>query len=788
MIGEAAKMNIKNRPVNTNIFLPIVLVIVLLLVVFVVSVRQFHYKNIHKKHVTSIRETSRLFEMEIDDDANLMNGILDFLKLDKTLQSIWLAKDRQTLLDYVSPIFEDIKSNYRVTHFYFHGLEHLCFLRVHNPSRHGDRINRHTMAGAVREDKPFYGIELGPLGTFTLRVVHPWYIEGRLSGYIELGQEIAHITRELHSVLGCHYIFVIQKSFLDRAKWEEGLRMIGKIGEWDKFAGFVVVDSTMEEIPSGIDIEIQRHFTDHDKYNFDISSEQRYLGGFVPLHDVGGTEVGDIVVLNDISNAVSSGRMLLTFLIVMSIVIGALLCGFFYLYIGRVERKLTDTYASQRREIVRRKQSEERLNASNQRIRATAQQLEASNQRLKSEIIERQKVEEKLKQAKIAAEAASESKGEFLANMSHEIRTPMNAIIGFGDILGDEGLTGQQEEYVNIIRESGTQLLKVIDDILDFSKIEAGKLDIEKIECSIRRLFALVESIMRPLATEKGLKFEVREIGCLPDNILTDSKRLQQCLVNIIGNAIKFTETGHVYVNVSLEDKDEKQFICFDVEDTGIGVPFQKQKKIFESFSQADGSTSRKYGGAGLGLAITRQLAELLGGELALISEEGKGSTFSLIIPVGIDATKKSLEERYNTTGHANLDNGKSRRPEFAGQVLVAEDVRTSQILAKSLLNKMGLEITIAEDGSEAVNKALAQEFSLILMDIQMPNMNGYEATKELRRRGITTPIIAVTAHALKGEEQKCVEAGCDDYLPKPLDRHRLQEKLRRYLQSKVEA
>jgi PAS domain S-box-containing protein len=382
--------------------------------------------------------------------------------------------------------------------------------------------------------------------------------------------------------------------------------------------------------------------------------------------------------------------------------------------------------------------------------------------------------------------AANQAKSKFLANMSHEIRTPMNSIIGFCELLAEEKLDDKQRGYINIIRESGENLLKLINDILDLSKIEAGKVDVEICDCSLVEVISALDSLMRPRADTKGIEFAILQQGPVPAQIRTDPARLRQCLLNLVSNAVKFTDKGHVHITVSLQQVNDKPHIRFEVEDTGIGIPLDKHKAIFESFTQAHNGISRKYGGTGLGLAITKQLSLLLGGDLTLASEPGKGSTFSLTIPAGVDVESQSLLDR-----HSRLDRRRSfgrRRcdmpagTEFSGRILVAEDSPTNQLLIKLLLEKMGLEVTTVEDGKQALDAAAAQAFDLIFMDIQMPNMDGYEATKALRCKKIETPIVALTAHAMKGDDQKCISAGCNGYLAKPIRRAELLDVLRKYL------
>ncbi|MHC5074909.1 MAG: ATP-binding protein, partial [Planctomycetota bacterium] len=304
------------------------------------------------------------------------------------------------------------------------------------------------------------------------------------------------------------------------------------------------------------------------------------------------------------------------------------------------------------------------------------------------------------KEARKAAKKAlkaSIDKSQFLANISHEVRTPMNAVIGFAQILSSEKLTIQQQDYVNIIEKSGKNMLKLIDDILDLSKIEAGKVDVEMSIFSLKELLAGISALMKPRAKVKRLDFEIYEDENLTWRIRTDPIRLRQCLTNIISNAIKFTNTGHVYVKVSSQRINDKTFFRFDIEDTGIGIPEDKQEAIFTSYVQVNGSQTHPFGSAGLGLSITKHLVELLGGELSLKSEVGTGSMYSLIIPAGIEATEELLEKPKNIVAQLETEHNRQEQAEFSGRVLVVEDIRTNQMLIKVMLEKMGFTVTVAE-------------------------------------------------------------------------------------------
>ncbi len=423
------------------------------------------------------------------------------------------------------------------------------------------------------------------------------------------------------------------------------------------------------------------------------------------------------------------------------------------------------------------------LKRTEEELRGTTAALEAANRTLAD--LNRQ------------AEAATRAKSEFLANMSHEIRTPMTAILGYADILADSVSDPEYLESIRTIRRNGNHLLSLINDILDLSKIEARKLHAERIVCSPTDVLADVVSLMSVRAAAKGLELKLEYDGPCPASIRTDPTRLRQILVNLIGNAIKFTEVGHVRLVTRLLDGDSPQpKLQCDVIDTGVGMTPEEVHNLFQPFHQADASTSRKFGGTGLGLAISKPLAELLGGDLRAQSAVAQGSTFSLTIDTGpLDGVvllrQPGKVDRPASTG---LSSDRQRSMALGHcHVLLAEDGADNQRLISLLLRQAGAQVTVVADGQEALAIALgtssrrlqsadtrpddgdatgeAPAFDVILMDMQMPVMDGYEATRRLRNANYLRPIVALTAHAMAEDRQKCLAAGCDDYLTKPVDR-----------------
>ncbi len=384
------------------------------------------------------------------------------------------------------------------------------------------------------------------------------------------------------------------------------------------------------------------------------------------------------------------------------------------------------------------------------------------------------------------AEQASQAKSDFLAKMSHELRTPLNGIIGMAEIVLSTDMDDRQRQMVQIIDRESSGLLRIINDILDFSKVEAGKMEIETRPFDLRTLLDEVADTLSPQAHRKGLKLDTVLPVDIPTRLKGDAMRIKQVLLNLAGNALKFTHKGEILVSGTLVKRsDQEAQIEFSVKDTGIGIPLDKQAAIFEGFTQADESTTRNYGGTGLGITISKQLVELMGGRLSLYSREHEGTTFCFTL--AFDRNCDSADQEPTTTA-LNRKHGSVTTAKRGARILLAEDYPTNQQVAYTHLSAAGYRVDIAENGQQAVAIFQQRPYDLILMDIQMPIMDGYEATVAIRKleaQGTDsldettadlhrTPIIAMTAHALKGDEEKCLAAGMDDFITKPIKREPL--------------
>jgi len=396
--------------------------------------------------------------------------------------------------------------------------------------------------------------------------------------------------------------------------------------------------------------------------------------------------------------------------------------------------------------------------------------------------LERRQYEKELIKAKEEAEASNILKSTFLANMSHEIRTPMGGVIGMINAVLSTELTDEQYEFLNLAKTASGILLKVVNDILDYSKIEAERVKLEKSLFSINLLVNEVIDLFSVSAKQKRLNIFANINRDIPENLIGDPMRMRQILSNLIGNAIKFTDKGSVTISVrKIKSHDKKVILQFDIEDTGIGMPEENLNKLFKSFSQLDNSSTRQFGGTGLGLVISKKLVEMMGGKIWVSSKLGIGSTFSCT------AIFESAENPQTDSQQIKEDLTEIQRDAARKyMVLLAEDEEINRKVAIYFLQKMGCHVIAAANGKEAIELFEKCEIDLILMDVQMPEMDGFSATKQIRQlesfKNKSIPIIAITAYALKGDKEKCIEAGMDDYLMKPINPEELHEKLDKWL------
>jgi signal transduction histidine kinase/CheY-like chemotaxis protein len=703
----------------------------------------FVTKSVHQKHVDTylhsslqnniklynviyeqFKEKSQLIYYNLLKDKFIIDIYEKLQKADETQKNIL----RQKLYNYIKNDYKVYKKNFSIEQLHFHLSNNESFLRAHKVDKYGDNLSdiRKTIQYVNENFIPVDGFEIGRVYS-GLRFVYPIKDnQEKHLGSVEVSFNIKLFIKEFMEKFDEQSNFHLSQKIVDLKIWEE-MRRHYYIDS--PINGFYIEQAistqnevepynkeTLEEINSKIS-QNERNFA---IYSDDLKKVLIFIAINNPLTN---KTIGYLSIRSDSKDIQDSNKNFYIFFITTTLFMLAIA----YIFYIRTKRQLL------------------------------------ARQELEEKVQEKTKELEKEKQSALDA---SKAKSDFLANMSHEIRTPLNSIIGFIDILRENEKDEENKQHLDIVKSSSESLLGIINDILDFNKIESHKIELEEISFDVKKLFKDIGMLYYDKASEKNINFLVNIDENTPKNILGDPLRLKQIIINLTYNAIKFTSNGGK-IELYLRYNKENSKIRIGVKDNGIGISKENIKKVFQPFTQEDTSTTRRFGGTGLGISISSNLVTLMGGELKVISEVSKGSEFYFSIP--LKEAKETLNSEEKQTDDAEIDFSNKK-------VLLVEDNQANQMFMKVMFKKLNLEYDIAGDGIEAIEMFTKSKYDFILMDENMPNMNGIEATKNIRKyerkHGFQrTPIIALTANALKGDREKFLKAEMDEYMSKPFNK-----------------
>ncbi|MBN2019804.1 MAG: GHKL domain-containing protein [Sedimentisphaerales bacterium] len=634
--SQPDKQITQNQRITLPVMVPLFSSILVLLAIFSLAIYNLKQQQISNDASKQINNTCRTFHQLLAADARLLAATTEFIENDPNIQNAWLAKDRPALLHYTAPLLVKFRNDYGVTHLYFIDINNTCFLRVHNPVRYDDRLDRFTLQSALRTGKPAWGIELGPNGTFTLRRVQPWFVKNSPAGFIELGEEIEKITLKLKEMLDVDLVVLINKSLLDRRSWQEGQTMMGRIGDWDRLSDSVIAYSTTPVIPPDfITSTDQARHKHKDRLFSSKLNGLSYRGGFFRLLDAGGREVGDILVIKNVSKDYASLHALLAIVTTLCFLIASTLVLFFYFHINAIEKRLVETHNSLSAEIEKRKAAESELRANRNNlaniVKKRTVELEKSKRQLQQEVNQRIKAEKSLEKLNTDLKAtvsrlirSNRQLRQFAHLTAHDLKTPLRGIgtlaqwllTDYYDKFDDNG-----RKHLNLLVKRIQRIDKIINVILQYSTIARIKHN-ERLVDSNGPLGEAILQVQPP----PNIKITVQKR--LP-TVICNEKHINLVFYNLIDNAVKFMNKpeGHIIIDCS----EEKNHWTFSVSDNGPGIEKQHFDRIFHLFQTLDDDDDVP--GMGVGLSITKKIIELYDGKIWLTSEPGRGSTFFFTLP-----------------------------------------------------------------------------------------------------------------------------------------------------------
>ena len=625
-----------NKAIKLPILAPLFVAITVLLAIFTLAIYRLQQQHISDDVRMRLDSSDRYFNKLLFADARLIGEITHFVKDNPDIQNAWLAKDRNTLLTLTAPIFEKLRQDYRITHLYFIDTNSTCFLRVHNPPRFGDHIERFTLKSTADTAKPYWGIELGQYGTFTLRVVQPWFVNNTLTGFIEFGEEIDHISPQLKETLNVDLVFLINKSLLSRENWQEGLKMMGRTGDWNLMPNCVIADSTMSDIPPEF-IKFAR--LPHEEHRNHILTAKlngsTFSAGLVKLSDAAAREVGDILVIKNITKEQAALQKLLAVAAIASFLIVSLLVSFFYIHIAGIEKHIIEAHTSLAAEIEKRKEIEAELRKHRDNleelVNTRTSELQEINAQLQQEAAQRTETEKSL--AKVnddlqftVAQLSSSNKHlrEFDHLAAHDLKTPLRGIGTLAQwLLKDyyDKFDDYGREQVNLLVKRVRRMDNLINAILQYSTIARNKQNEGQVD-----LNPLIKSVIADIKPTPNITITVNQN--LP--VLTcEEEQITQVFYNLVANAVKFMDKPDGLITIDFED--EKYFWKFSIADNGPGIEPQHFERIFRLFQTL--SDREEAESAGIGLTIAKKIVELYGGKIWLTSTVGIGSTFFFTLP-----------------------------------------------------------------------------------------------------------------------------------------------------------